>query len=307
MRNPSERETVDYSSDSSSEKSPADKKLSRSKNDSSAEEGHMYESRELKHRINSNFQTFLNLISSELTEGRTAISIEASRQEKSSFKPTRRVTPTLIKELRQEKSPCKPTRRITPTLIKEVRQEKSPCKPTRQVTPTLIKEVRQEKSLSEPKQSPITTVATNEEAVRESHGDALDIRERTLKKKKLSPFLPDPRDKRISKRREWSNDSFSGSVKDIKRVTRKIPRPSSNLAITTVEIHNEEGPLRIKPSESKKKIHVSKTGTGLFQFKNQPCIYYGPDTIEALKSIEIPEREPKKDKTSKIFQTILRT
>ncbi|GFS97019.1 hypothetical protein TNCV_4433151 [Trichonephila clavipes] len=57
---------------------------------------------------------------------------------------------------------------------------------------------RQEKSPSKPEQSQVTTVATNEEAaVRESHGDALDIHER------LSPFLPGPRDKRVSKRREW--------------------------------------------------------------------------------------------------------
>ncbi|GFS63526.1 hypothetical protein TNIN_209091 [Trichonephila inaurata madagascariensis] len=145
-------------------------------------------------------------------------------------------------------------------------QEKSQFKPTRRIPSTLVKDVRQEKSPSKPEQSPVATVAMNEEAVRESHGDALDINER-------SPFLPDPREQRVSKRREWSSASFSGSVKDIKRVvTWKIPRPSSNLVITTAEIHNEEGPLRIKPSVTKKKIHVSK---------NQSCIYYGPEMIEA--------------------------
>ncbi|GFY74705.1 hypothetical protein TNIN_403961 [Trichonephila inaurata madagascariensis] len=62
---------------------------------------------------------------------------------------------------------------------------------------------RQKKSPSKPEHSSVTTVATNEEAVRESHGDALDILE-------SSPFLPDPRDKRVSKTKEWSSDSFSG-------------------------------------------------------------------------------------------------
>ncbi|GFW51676.1 CENP-C_C domain-containing protein [Trichonephila clavipes] len=141
--------------------------------------------------------------------------------------------------------------------------------------------------------NPVTTVVMNKEAVKESHGDALDIRE-------SSPFLHDSKEKRVMKRREWTSDTFSGSAKDIKRVvTRKIPRPSSNLVIATAEIHNEEGQLRIKPSDSKKKIHVSKTNTGQFQFKKQPCIFYGPDTIEVLESIEIPEREPKKDEISK--------
>ncbi|GFY42847.1 CENP-C_C domain-containing protein [Trichonephila inaurata madagascariensis] len=140
-------------------------------------------------------------------------------------------------------------------------------------------------------QSPVTTVVTNDEAVRESHGDALDIRE-------SSPFLPDLKEKKVSKRREWTSDTFSGSAKDIKRVvTQKIPRPSSNVVITTAKIPNEEGQLRIKPSDSKKKIRVSKTGTGLFQFKNQPYNNSEPETIQ--ESIKMPEREPKKDETSK--------
>ncbi|GFS42449.1 CENP-C_C domain-containing protein [Trichonephila inaurata madagascariensis] len=140
-------------------------------------------------------------------------------------------------------------------------------------------------------QSPVTTVVTNDEAVRESHGDALDIRE-------SSHFLPDLKEKKVSKRREWTSDTFSGSAKDIKRVvTQKIPRPSSNVVITTAKIPNEEGQLRIKPSDSKKKIRVSKTGTGMFQFKNQPYNNSEPETIQ--ESIEMPEREPKKDETSK--------
>ncbi|GFT80446.1 hypothetical protein TNCV_4224381 [Trichonephila clavipes] len=97
------------------------------------------------------------------------------------------------------------------------------------------------------------------EAVRESHGDALGIHERTFDDNKLSTFLPDQRDKRVSKAREWSSASFTGSVK---RVTPKISRPSRNENTTVVEIHNEEGPLQIKPSVTKKRH------TGLFQFKN---------------------------------------
>ncbi|GFY56307.1 hypothetical protein TNIN_481231 [Trichonephila inaurata madagascariensis] len=129
------------------------------------------------------------------------------------------------------------------------------------------------------------------EAVRESRGDALDIHESTFDDNKLSNFLPDQRDKRVSKPREWLSASLTGSVN---RATPKISRPSRNEITTSAEIHNEEGPLRIKPSVTKKKRHA-----GLFQFKNQPCIYYGPETIEVLESIEIPEREPKKDGTSK--------
>ncbi|GFS49462.1 hypothetical protein TNIN_356211 [Trichonephila inaurata madagascariensis] len=116
-------------------------------------------------------------------------------------------------------------------------------------------------SLIEPVQSPVTTVVTNEEAMRESHGDALDIHGRTFKKNKPN------------------------------RGTREFRKKR-----TDPKIRKEEGPLRIKPSSViKKKIHVSKTGTGPFQ----PCIDYGPDTIDVLESVEIPERESKKDETSK--------
>ncbi|GFY39646.1 hypothetical protein TNIN_158741 [Trichonephila inaurata madagascariensis] len=69
-------------------------------------------------------------------------------------------------------------------------------------------------------------------------------------------------------------------VKDIKRITLKIPRPSSNLVITTPEIHNEEGPLRKKPSSVTKKIHVSKTGTEPFQ----PCIDSTKDTRQIIQN-----------------------
>ncbi|GFS49459.1 hypothetical protein TNIN_356201 [Trichonephila inaurata madagascariensis] len=230
----------------------------------------------------------------ELMEGSTTTAREASRQEESACYPKRRIAPTFIRSLREESVQSPVTTVMTNeeavresnrdvldihgrTLItseltegstaisKEAASvpEKSPYKAKRKTT--FIKSLREE-----PVQSPVTTVVTNEEAVRESHGDALDIHGRTFKKNK-----PDPRDKRVSKRRERTSDTFSGCAKDIKRVTPKIPRPSSNLVITTAEIRKEERPLRIKPSSViKKKIHVSKTGTGPFQ----PCIDYGPDT-----------------------------
>ncbi|GFY76001.1 CENP-C_C domain-containing protein [Trichonephila inaurata madagascariensis] len=250
----------------------------------------------------------------ELMEGSTTTAREASRQEESACYPKRRIAPTFIRSLREESVQSPVTTVMTNeeavresnrdvldihgrTLItseltegstaisKEAASvpEKSPCKAKRKTT--FIKSLREE-----PVQSPVTTVVTNE-AVRESHGDALDIHGRTFKKNK-----PNPRDKRVSKRRERTSDTFSGCAKDIKRVTPKIPRPSSNLVITTAKIRKEEGPLRIKPSSViKKKIHVSKTGTGPFQ----PCIDYGPDTIDVPESVEIPERESKKDETSK--------
>ncbi|GFW89605.1 hypothetical protein TNCV_1024891 [Trichonephila clavipes] len=93
-----------------------------------------------------------------------------------------------------------------------------------------------------------TTVVTEkneevEEAVRESHSDALDIHERTVEKKILSTFLPDQSGKRVSKRREWSSDSFYGSVKEVKRVIQKTPRPPKT--ITSAKIHNEEDTRQI--------------------------------------------------------------
>ncbi|GFX67263.1 hypothetical protein TNCV_775201 [Trichonephila clavipes] len=108
-------------------------------------------------------------------------------------------------------------------------------KPLSNVSKTLNTSVKRSQRHKEP--TPENEVLTNEETVSKSHGDALDINEG-------SPFLPKPRDMIVSKR-EWSNASFSGSVKDIKRVvTRKIPRPSSNLDITTAEIRNKEEPFR---------------------------------------------------------------
>ncbi|GFS98449.1 hypothetical protein TNCV_3478441 [Trichonephila clavipes] len=148
----------------------------------------------------------------------------------------------------------------------------------------------------------VTTVVTNddvEEAVRESHGGTSYIRERIFERKDLPNFFPDQRDERVSKRREWSYDTFSGSVKEVKRVNKKLSIPSKNVVITTAEIHNEEEQRRKRSSVIKKGRHVSKTGTGQFQYKNQPCISNEPDVIEVLESIEIPVKDTKEEESSK--------
>ncbi|GFY54029.1 hypothetical protein TNIN_166991 [Trichonephila inaurata madagascariensis] len=46
---------------------------------------------------------------------------------------------------------------------------------------------------------------------------------------------------KVSKRREWSSDSFSSSLKEVKRVIQKTPRPSKTTkTITSAEIHKKE-------------------------------------------------------------------
>ncbi|GFV02354.1 CENP-C_C domain-containing protein [Trichonephila clavipes] len=156
-------------------------------------------------------------------------------------------------------------------------------KPLSNVSKTLNTSVKRSQRHKEP--NPENEVLTNEETVSKSHGDALDINEG-------SPFLSKPRDKIVSKR-EWSNASFSGSVKDIKRVvTRKIPRPSSNLDITTAEIRNEEEPLRIKPSAAKKRHadgSVKQSQTHAYQTRSNVQVEY--DSIES-------ETLPKKTKSA---------
>ncbi|GFX45802.1 hypothetical protein TNCV_934411 [Trichonephila clavipes] len=112
------------------------------------------------------------------------------------------------------------------------------------------------------------------EVLTKSLCDVLDIHERTCHNKELSTFLPDQRDERVSKEREWSNASFT-----------------ERAFTTTGEIHNEEGPLpKKRHANSSVKMCQSRE-----LFYNQPCIYYGPETIEVLESIDIPEteRDPK--------------
>ncbi|GFS43636.1 CENP-C_C domain-containing protein, partial [Trichonephila inaurata madagascariensis] len=84
-----------------------------------------------------------------------------------------------------------------------------------------------------------------------SHGDTLfDIHGRPV---------PDQRGKKVSKRREFSSDSFSGSAKDVKRVLQKTRRPSKTTeTITRAESHKEES--------------QSQTGTGQFP----PCRIFKP-------------------------------
>ncbi|GFU05478.1 CENP-C_C domain-containing protein [Trichonephila clavipes] len=122
--------------------------------------------------------------------------------------------------------------------------------------------------------------------------DAFDDYGNNSDRKDLPKILPNQRDKRISKIREWSSDTFSGSVKELRRVCKKLSRPSKNVVITTAKIHNEE--QRKKEFVIKKSRHVSKTGTGQLQYKKQPCISYEPDVIDVLESIEIPAKETKK-------------
>ncbi|GFY75356.1 hypothetical protein TNIN_117651 [Trichonephila inaurata madagascariensis] len=108
------------------------------------------------------------------------------------------------------------------------------------------------------------------EALRKSHGDALEIHEGISHDNELSTFLPDQRDKAVSEVKECSSASLSGST-----------------FTTTVEIHTE-GQLP-KKRHARSSVKMCQ-GTG--PFHNQSCIYYGPETIEVLESIEIPETEP---------------
>ncbi|GFY46668.1 hypothetical protein TNIN_221211 [Trichonephila inaurata madagascariensis] len=108
---------------------------------------------------------------------------------------------------------------------------------------------------SDPKANTTFVIEKNEEveeAARDSHGDTLfDIHERPVS---------DQRKKKVSKRREFSSDSFSGSVKEVKRVLQKTRRPSKTTeTITRAESHKEE--------ESQ-----SQTGTGQFP----PCRFFKP-------------------------------
>ncbi|GFY39645.1 hypothetical protein TNIN_158731 [Trichonephila inaurata madagascariensis] len=96
----------------------------------------------------------------------------------------------------------------------------------------------------------------------------------------------EPEQSPIKKKRTKTSSGF-----DQKKSASKI-RPCRS------EENNEDGPLQIKPSSvTMKKKLLSKTGTGLFQFKNQP--YNNPGLEIIQESIEMPGKEPKKDETSK--------
>ncbi|GFV04525.1 CENP-C_C domain-containing protein [Trichonephila clavipes] len=186
-----------------------------------------------------------------------------------------------VRELPQMKKPLSNVSKTLNNSVKRSQRHKEPTPKNEVLNAKSAKQSSIKKSIEivnlssdsspekSPEQFPVTTLATNEEAMRKSHGDALDINE-------SSPFLPDRRDKRVSKR-EWSNASFSGSVKDIKRVvTRKIPRPSSNLVIKTAETRNEE-PLQIKPSVTKQRhadSSVKKSRTHAYQTRSNVQVEY---------------------------------
>ncbi|GFQ72007.1 hypothetical protein TNCT_150081 [Trichonephila clavata] len=149
-------------------------------------------------------------------------------------------------------------------------QEKSPPKPekspiTRGKSRKAATASRQEKSLSKPERSPIVTRGRSTKSV-----EAF--------KKNLSTVLPDQKDKKVLKEKCLSA-SCTGTIK---RVTPKISRPYGSGTITTGEIHNEEGPLRRKPSVMKKRRgsssvkmsekDVSQTRSDLFQFVNDSSL-----------------------------------
>ncbi|GFR16978.1 hypothetical protein TNCT_483211 [Trichonephila clavata] len=128
-------------------------------------------------------------------------------------------------------------------------------------------------------------VVKNEEveALRESHDDVFGTHGRTFDDDCTDPGLEISKTTKTSVAREWSNAS-TGSVKEIKRIRPKISRPSKNTVKTIVP------PLQRKQTVSKKR-HANQTCTGSFQFKNQPCIYYGPEIIEVLESVETQQTE----------------
>ncbi|GFQ87773.1 hypothetical protein TNCT_30401 [Trichonephila clavata] len=128
-------------------------------------------------------------------------------------------------------------------------------------------------------------VVKNEEveALRESHDDVFGTHGRTYDDDCTDPGLEISKTTKTSVAREWSNAS-TGSVKEIKRIRPKISRPSKNTVKTIVP------PLQRKQTVSKKR-HANQTCTGSFQFKNQPCIYYGPEIIEVLESVETQQTE----------------
>ncbi|GFQ72899.1 hypothetical protein TNCT_212241, partial [Trichonephila clavata] len=100
-------------------------------------------------------------------------------------------------------------------------------------------------------------VVKNEEveALRESHDDVFGTHGRTYDDDCTDPGLEISKTTKTSVAREWSNAL-----------------------------------LERKQTVSKKR-HANQTCTGSFQFKNQPCIYYGPEIIEVLESVETQQTE----------------
>ncbi|GFR14360.1 hypothetical protein TNCT_324461 [Trichonephila clavata] len=198
-----------------------------------------------------------------------AIDAEASTQEKSPPKP--------------EKSPI--TRGKSGKAVAASRQEKSPSKPQRspivtrgRSTKKAVAASRQEKCPSKPEKSQLVTRGNSTKSV-----EAFDDN--------LSTFLLDQKDKKVLKEK-CSSASCTGSIK---RVTPKISRPPGSGTITTGEIHNEEGRLRIKPSVTKKRHgsssvktsekDISQTRSDLFQFEKDSSVLSSKRSPVKRKSI----------------------
>ncbi|GFY41845.1 CENP-C_C domain-containing protein, partial [Trichonephila inaurata madagascariensis] len=178
---------------------------------------------------------------------------EASRREKSPSKPE--LSPVMRERSTisgQEKSPYKTTRRITPTFIKSLSQEKSPSKPEESSVPKgrprMPKESSiEEKSPSKPKESPVPKG-------RPKMPKEASIEEKSSVKRKrprgtVEHFEPEesPSESEqspIKKKRTLTPSGFS------QKKSSKI-RPSRN------ENNNEEGPLRINPSVTKRHANSS--------------------------------------------------
>ncbi|GFS97506.1 hypothetical protein TNCV_4262821 [Trichonephila clavipes] len=173
------------------------------------------------------------------------------------------------------------------------RQQKSPCKPKR-IAPTFIRSLREDPVLS-----PVTTVVTNEEAVRKSDGDALDIHGRAF----LPELFPVPKGgprmpKKSSIEEKLLSKPEESPVLNGKRVNKKLSIPSKNIVITTAEVHNEEQRLKT-PSVIKKDRHVvtskSDHHMGKETPKKRPLTKKGIDTsVKKMKtknsdsSFEVP-------------------
>ncbi|GFQ72902.1 CENP-C_C domain-containing protein [Trichonephila clavata] len=277
--------------------------------------------------------------------GRTAISAEASMQEKSSPKPekspiTRGKSRKAVAASRQEKSPSKPqrspiiTRGRSTKSVEAFKKKLSTVLPDQKgknflkkkwVSPKIsnspitrgnsrkaVAASRQEKSPSKPEQSPVKTARpticaeTFDQEKCPSKPEQLQIVARGNSTKSveafddnLSTFLPDQKNKEVLKEKCLSA-SCTGSIK---RVTPKISRPPGSGTITTGELHNEEGPLRMKPCVTKKRHgsssvktsekDVSQTRSDLFQFENDSSILSSKRSpVKRKSSMAISHQNP---------------
>ncbi|GFR16977.1 CENP-C_C domain-containing protein [Trichonephila clavata] len=345
------QEIVNYSRNSSSEKSPSDevsrnKDMFRLKNilDQKSLHQNKKNSSVKKRKTGIPLDEQSGLEQSPIN-GRTAISAEASMQEKSSPKPekspiTRGKSRKAVAASRQEKSPSKPqrspiiTRGRSTKSVEAFKKKLSTVLPDQKgknflkkkwVTPKIsnspitrgnsrkaVAASRQEKSPSKPEQSPVKTARpticteTSDQEKCPSKPEQLQIVARGNSTKSveafddnLSTFLPDQKDKEVLKEKCLSA-SCTGSIK---RVTPKISRPPGSGTITTGEIHNEEGPLRMKPSVTKKRHgsssvktsekDVSQTRSDLFQFENDSSILSSKRSpVKRKSSMAISHQNP---------------